>query len=79
VTAGSRCRVTFRAEQVCERGYGFEQERVYPGVLVGVAAGAELGDGAVVLGLGGELTDACGDGRADGGGGAARGCLASRG
>jgi hypothetical protein len=43
------------AEQVGERGDGFEQQGVDAGLLVGGAAGAELGDGPAVLGLGGEL------------------------
>jgi hypothetical protein len=43
------------AEQVGERGDGFEQQGVDAGLLVGGAAGAGLGGGAAVLGLGGEL------------------------
>ena len=43
------------AEHAGERGDGFEQQRVDAGLLVGGAAGAELGDGAAVPGLGGEL------------------------
>jgi hypothetical protein len=43
------------AEQVGERGDGFEQQGVDAVLLVGGAVGAELGDGAAVLGLGGEL------------------------
>jgi hypothetical protein len=44
-----------RAGQAGERGYCFEQQRVDAVLLVGGAAGAELGDRAVVPGLGGEL------------------------
>jgi hypothetical protein len=62
VVAGS----AWLAEQAGERGGGFERQRVDPGLLVGGAAGAELGDGAAVLGLGGELAEAGGDGGADG-------------
>src|SRR5262245_57560693 len=54
------------AEQAGERGDGFEQQRVDAGLLVGGTAGAECGDGAAVLGLGGELAYAGGDGGADG-------------
>jgi hypothetical protein len=42
-------------EEAGERGDGFEQQGVEVGLLVGGAAGLELGDGAAVLGLGGEL------------------------
>src|SRR6266699_3840050 len=71
VWLGGVSSVTLRAEQVCESGYRFDQQGVDPGLLVGGAAGAELGDRAAVLGLGGELADSCGDGRVDGGGRAA--------
>ena len=54
---GSGC-----AEEPGERGDGFEQQGVEAGLLVGGAAGAELGDGTAVLGLGGELADPGGDG-----------------
>ncbi|MGB6454383.1 MAG: hypothetical protein WBH47_07815 [Streptosporangiaceae bacterium] len=67
------------AEQHGEGSDGLEQQRVDALLLVGGMAGAELGDGTAVLGLGGELTDAGGGGRADGDGRAARGCRASRG
>ena len=71
---GSGC-----AEEAGERGDGFEQQGVEAGLLVGGAAGAELGDGAAVLGLGGELADPGGhggvleSGRAAGCGAASRG------
>jgi hypothetical protein len=55
-----------RAEQAGERGDRFLHESVDAGLLVGGAFGAELGDGAAVLGLGGELADARRDGRAHG-------------
>jgi len=42
-----------RGKEAGERGDGFEQQRVEAGLLVGGAAGAELGDGAAVTGLGG--------------------------
>ena len=42
-------------EQAGERGDGFEQQGVGAGLLVGGVMGAELGDRAAVLGLGGEL------------------------
>ena len=67
------------AEEAGERGDGFEQQGVEAGLLVGGAAGAELSDGAAVLGLGGELADPGGHrGVFQGGGAAGRG-LASRG
>ena len=50
------------AEQAGERGYRFGQQRVDAGLLVSEVAGAELGDRAAVLGLGGELADPGGDG-----------------
>src|ERR1019366_10415171 len=55
------------AEQFGERGDGFEQQGVDAGLLVGGVAGAEFGDGAAVLGLGGELAQAGRDGGAGGG------------
>jgi hypothetical protein len=45
-----------------------EQQGVDALLLVGSVAGAELGDCAAMLGLGSELTDAGGHGRADGSG-----------
>jgi hypothetical protein len=62
VVAGS----AWFAEQAGERGDDFEQQRVDPGLLVGGVAGAELGDGAAVLGLGGQLAQPCGDCRVNG-------------
>jgi hypothetical protein len=59
---GGRC-----AEEAGEGGDRFEEQGVDAGLLVGGAAGAELGDGAAVLGLGGELADPGGHGRVDGG------------
>ena len=72
--AGSGC-----AEEAGERGDGFEQQGVEAGLLVGGAADAELGDGAAVLGLGGELADPGGHGGVFEGGRAAGRGLASRG
>ena len=64
------------AEQSGERVDGLEQQRADAGLLVGGVMGLVFGDGAVVLGLGGELAhpgsdsgDAC----------AARSSLAGRG
>ena len=54
---GSGC-----AKEAGERSDGFEQQGVEAGLLVGGAAGVELGDGAAVLGLGGELADPGGHG-----------------
>jgi hypothetical protein len=56
------------AEEASERvdDSNFEEERVDALLLVGGVAGAELGDGGVVLSLRGELTYPGGDGRADG-------------
>ena len=71
---GSGC-----AEEAGERGDGFEQQGVDAGLLVGGAAGAELGDGAAVLGLGGELADPGGHGGVLEGGRAAGCGAASRG
>ena len=51
VVAGS----AWFAEQAGKRGDSFEQQRVNAGLLVGGAAGVELGGRAAVLGLGGEL------------------------
>src|ERR1039457_6443257 len=69
-----RGRAVRLAEQFGERGDGFEQQGVDAGLLVGGAAGAEFGDGAAVLGLGGELAYPGGDGRAgDGRGPGCRG------
>src|SRR5216683_955596 len=53
------------AEQAGERRDCLEQQRVYAGLLVGEVAGAELGDGAAVFGLGGELAYPGGDRGAD--------------
>src|SRR5438552_18814876 len=55
------------AEQAGECGDGFEQQRVEAGLLVGGAAGVELGGGATVFGLGGELAHPGGGGGAEGG------------
>ncbi len=57
VVAGS----AWFAEQAGKRGDSFEQQRVNAGLLVGGAAGVEFGDGAAVLGLGGELAYPGGD------------------
>jgi len=71
---GSGC-----AEEAGQRGDGFEQQGVDAGLLVGGAAGAELGDGAAVLSPGGEVADPGGhggvleSGRAAGRGAASRG------
>jgi hypothetical protein len=62
VVAGS----AWLAEQAGERGDGFQQQRVDSGLLAGGVAGAELGDRAAVLGLGGKLAYPGGDSRADG-------------
>jgi hypothetical protein len=69
---GSGC-----AEKAGEHGDGFEQQGVDAGLLVGGAAGFELGDGVAVLGLGGELADPGGDGGVFQGGRAARGDVAA--
>jgi hypothetical protein len=55
------------AEEAGEHGDGFEQQGVDAGLLVGVVPGLVFGDGAAVLGLAGELADAGGHGRVDGG------------
>jgi hypothetical protein len=67
------------AEEAGERRDGLEQQGVDAGLLVGGVAGAELGDGAAVLVLGGELADPGGDGRGQVGGRAAWRGAASRG
>jgi hypothetical protein len=54
------------AEEAGERCDRFLEEGVDALLLVGGVSGAELGDGAVVFGLGGELADPGGDARADG-------------
>ena len=59
---GSGC-----AEEGGEGGDGFEQQGLGAGLLVGCAAGMEVGYGVAVLGLGGELADAGGDGRVNAG------------
>jgi hypothetical protein len=64
------------AEEAGERGDDFEQLGIDPGLLVGEVPGPVFGDGAAVLGLGGELADPGGHGRV--GGGRAAG-VASRG
>ena len=66
-------------EQAGERGDGFEQQGVGAGLLVGGVMGAELGDRAAVLGLGGKLADPGGHGGVSQGGRAARVGAASRG
>ena len=71
---GSGC-----AEEAGECGDGFEQQGVEAGLLVGGAAGAEVGDGAAVPGLGGELADPGGHGGVVEGGRAAWGGAVSRG
>jgi hypothetical protein len=59
--------VALRAEQAGERGYCLLQQGVDAGLLVGGAAGAELGDRSMVLGVGGELANPGGDGRGQAG------------
>ncbi len=59
--------VTLGAEQAGEHGDCLLPERVDAGLLVGGVAGAELGDGAAVLGLGGEPADPGGNRWAGGG------------
>jgi len=71
---GSGC-----AEEAGERGDGFEEQGVSAGLLVGGAAGTELGDGAAVFGLGGKLADPGGHGGVLEGGRAAGCGAASRG
>jgi hypothetical protein len=46
---------------------GLEQHGVDAGLLVGAVPGLVFGDGAAVLGLAGELTDAGGNGRVNAG------------
>jgi hypothetical protein len=53
------------AEQSGERVDGLEQQRADTGLLVGGVTGLVFGDGASVLGLGGELTHPGRDGRGD--------------
>src|SRR5579864_2350818 len=60
------------AEVGGERSDGFEQQSIGAGLLAGGPAGAELGDGAAMLGLGGELPYPGGHGWVDDGGRAAR-------
>src|SRR5258707_11031143 len=55
-------RVAGCAEEDGERRDGLEQQGVDAGLLVDGAAGAELGDGAAMLVVGGELADPGGDG-----------------
>ena len=66
------------AEEVGEHGDDFEQQGIGAGLLVGEVPGLVVGDGAAVLGLAGELADAGGYGRVDGGRAAGAGA-ASRG
>jgi hypothetical protein len=56
------------AEEAGERGDGFEQQGVDAGLLVGGVPGVVFGDGATVLGLGGELADPGSDRRVNAGG-----------
>jgi hypothetical protein len=70
---GSGC-----AEEAGESGDGFEQQGLDAGLLVGGAAGAEVGDRLAVLGPAGELADPGGHGGVHGGV-AARVMSASRG
>ena len=67
------------AEEAGERGDGFEQQGVKAGLLVGGAAGAEVGDRAAVPGLGGKLADPGGHRGVVEGGRAAWGGAVSRG
>jgi hypothetical protein len=55
------------AEEAGERGDDFEELGIDAGLLVGEVPGLVFGDGAAVLGLGGELADPGGHGRVDGG------------
>jgi hypothetical protein len=55
-----------------ERSDGFEQQGIGAGLLVGKVPGAELGYGAAMLGLGGELPYPGGHGWVDDGGRAAQ-------
>jgi hypothetical protein len=54
------------AEEGGERGDDFVEQGVDAGLLVGEMAGLVAGDGAAVLGLGGELAVPGGHGRVDG-------------
>ena len=74
VVAGAGC-----AEEAGKRRDCLLQQRVEAGLLVGGAAGAELGDGAAVLVLGGELARPGRDGRGQVGGRAAGRGAVSRG
>jgi hypothetical protein len=51
------------AEEAGEGGDGFVEQGADAGLLVGEVAGVVFGDGAAVLGLGGELADPGGHGR----------------
>ena len=62
VVAGAGC-----AEEAGKRRDCLLQQRVEAGLLVGGAAGAEFGDGAAVLVLGGELACPGRDGRGQAG------------
>jgi hypothetical protein len=55
------------AEEGGERGDDFVEQGVDAGLLVGEVPGLVAGDGAAVLGLGGELADPGGQGRVYGG------------
>jgi hypothetical protein len=55
------------AQEAGERGDDFEELGIGAGLLVGEVPGLVFGDGAAVLGLGGELADPGGHGRVDGG------------
>jgi hypothetical protein len=65
------------AEEAGEGGDGFEQLGFDAGLLVGAVPGLVFGDGAAVLGLGGELADPGSHGRVVGGR-AARAAAVSR-
>jgi hypothetical protein len=66
------------AEEAGERGDDLERAGVGAGLLVGEVPGLVFGDGAAVLGVGGELADPGGQSRVDGGR-AARADAVSRG
>jgi hypothetical protein len=55
------------AEEGGEGGDGFVEHGADSGLLVGEVPGVVFGDGAAVLGLGGELAEAGGHGRVDSG------------
>jgi len=74
VVAGAGC-----AEEAGKRRDCLLQQRVEAGLLVGGVTGAEFGDGAVVLVLGGELACPGRDGRGQVGGRAAGRGVVSRG